>query len=180
MPWKQTLLSLDLTLKIHSNNSSSISDNLIIRDGQPIEDFDTDEFCPLCVTTMKTIIFQDDIPSIPIDIIKDHLVIVFDLTSMQEATENCHYTELVGEPLRLELNFTFPLEHVSRISILGNRKPSVAVSSLASLWRISKMDHVALEQVISRILLLKYRNFVSFSADSVPTLLNETFAIMKT
>ena len=57
-------------------------------------------------TTMKAMNFQDDIPSIPIDVFKDHYVLVFDLTSMQDATERCHYPELVGEPLRLELNFS--------------------------------------------------------------------------
>ena len=51
--------------------------------------------------------FQDDMPSTPIDNFKDHYVLVFDLTSMQDATENCHCPELVGESLRLELNFTF-------------------------------------------------------------------------
>ena len=53
--------------------------------------------------------FQDDIPSIPIDDFKDHNVLVFNLTSMQDATENCCYPELVGEILRLELNFTHSL-----------------------------------------------------------------------
>ena len=71
--------------------------------------------------------FQDDIPSIPIDNFKDHYVLVFDLTSMKDATENCHYPGLVGEPLRLELNFTFPLEHVNELIVLGERMPSVAV-----------------------------------------------------
>ena len=52
---------------------------------------------------------------------------MFDLTSMQDATENCHYTELVGEPLRLELNFTFPLEHVTGLIVLGEQMSSVAV-----------------------------------------------------
>ena len=42
--------------------------------------------------------YQDDIPSIPFDNFKDHYVLVFDLTSMQDATENFHYPELVGEP----------------------------------------------------------------------------------
>ena len=53
--------------------------------------------------------FQDDIPSIPIDSFKDHYVLLLDLTSMQEATETYHYPELVTEPLRLALNFIFPL-----------------------------------------------------------------------
>ena len=70
---------------------------------------------------------QDDIPSIPIDNFKDHYVLVFDLTSMQDATENCHYPELVGETLRLELNFSFPLEHVTELIVLGEPMSSVAV-----------------------------------------------------
>ena len=70
--------------------------------------------------------FPDDIPSIPIDNFKDHYVPVFDLTAMQDATENCHYPEFVGEPLRLELDFTFPLEQVTELIVLGERMSSVA------------------------------------------------------
>ena len=52
---------------------------------------------------------------------------MFDLTSMQDATVNCHYPELVGEPLRPELNFTFPLQHVTELILVGERMSSVAV-----------------------------------------------------
>ena len=76
---------------------------------------------------MKTMNVQDDIPSIPIDKFKDHYVLVFDLTSMQDATKNCHYPEAIGEPLRLELNFTLPLEHITELIVLGERMSSVAV-----------------------------------------------------
>ena len=99
----------------------------ILRGGQPIVDFDAADNCRLYVTTMKAMNFQDDIPSIPIDNFKDHYVLVFDLTSMQDATEKCHYPELAGEPLRLELTFTFPLEHVTELIVLGERMSSVAV-----------------------------------------------------
>ena len=99
----------------------------ILRGGQPIVDFDTADNCRLYVTTMKEMNFQDDIPSIPIDDFKDHYVLVYDLTSMQDATESCHYHELVGEPLRLELNFTNPLENVTELVGLGERMSSVAV-----------------------------------------------------
>ena len=102
----------------------------ILRGGQPIVDFDAADISRLYVTTMKAMNFQDDIPSIPIDNLKDHYVLVFDLLSMQDATENCHYPELVGEPLRLELNFTFPLEHVTELIVLGDRMSSVAVDKL--------------------------------------------------
>ena len=89
------------------------------RGGQPFVDFDGADDCRLYVTTMESMNFHDDIPSIPIDNFKDHFVLVFDLTSMQDATENCHYPELVGEPLRLELNFTFPLVYVTDFIVLG-------------------------------------------------------------
>ena len=62
----------------------------ILRGGQPIVDFDAADNCRLYVTTMKAKNFQDDIPSSPIDNFKDHFVLVFDLTSMQDATENFH------------------------------------------------------------------------------------------
>ena len=70
----------------------------ILRGGQLIVAFDAADNCCLYVTTMKSMNFQDDIPSIAIDNFKDHYVLVFDLTSMQDALENCHYPEPVGEP----------------------------------------------------------------------------------
>ena len=54
-------------------------------------------------------------------------MLLFDLTSMQDATENCHYPELFVAPLRLELNFTNPLENVTELIVLGERMSSVAV-----------------------------------------------------
>ena len=71
--------------------------------------------------------FQDDIPSIPVDNFKDHYVLVSDLTSLQVATEHCHYAELFGEPLRLELYFSSPLETVTEVIVLGEGMSSVAV-----------------------------------------------------
>ena len=61
-----------------------------LRAGQPIVDLDAPDNCRLYVTTMKAINFQDDIASIPIDNFKDHYVLVFHLTSMQDATEMSH------------------------------------------------------------------------------------------
>ena len=42
------------------------------------------------------------------------------------------------------------------------------------------MDNISLQQIINRIPLLKYRYRGSFSSDCVPTLDNDTFAIMNT
>ena len=81
----------------------SLRDFRILRVGQPIVHHDTTDNCRLYVTTLKAMNFQDDKPSIPVDNFKDHYVLVFDLTLIQDATEHCHYPELFGEQLRLEL-----------------------------------------------------------------------------
>ena len=99
----------------------------ILRGGQPIVDFDAADNCRLYVTTMKAMDIQDDIPSIPMDNFKDHFVLVIYLTSMLDVTENCHCPELVGEPLRLELNFTYPPEYVTKLIVLGERMSSTVV-----------------------------------------------------
>ena len=52
----------------------------IPRGGQPIIDFDTADNYRLYVTTMKAMNFQDYIPSFALDDLKDHYVLVFDLT----------------------------------------------------------------------------------------------------
>ena len=135
----QTLPLLVLSQKAHSGIKDLISDKLEYsewdRVGQPIVDFDTADNCRLYVTTMKAMNFQDDIPSIAIDDFKDHYVLVFDLTSMHDATENCHYSEFFGEPLRLELNFINPLENVTELIVLGERMSSVAVNKFGVAGR---------------------------------------------
>ena len=85
---------------------------------------------------MKAMNFQDDIPSIPIDKFKDHYVLVFDLTSMQDATENCHYPELVGERLRLELSFIFPQEHVTEVIERGELMFLIAADEFGVVGKI--------------------------------------------
>ena len=98
----------------------------IFKGGQPTVYFDTADIFRLYVTTMKAMNFQYDIPSIPIDDFNDQYVLVFDLTSKQDAAENCHYPELVGDPLRVELNFTNFLKKVTELVVLGERMSSVA------------------------------------------------------
>ena len=99
----------------------------ILRGGQPIVHHDTTDICRFYITTVKGMNFQDDIPSNPVDNFKDHYVLVFDLTSMQDASEHCLYPELIGEPLRLELNFSSPLKNVTKVIVLGARMSCVAV-----------------------------------------------------
>ena len=46
---------------------------------------------------------------------------------MKDATENFHYPDLVGESLKLKLNFIFPLEHVTELIVFGERMSLLAV-----------------------------------------------------
>ena len=91
----------------------NLKDIKILRGGQPNAHHDTTDNCRLYVTTMEAKNFRDDVLSIPVDNFKDPYVLVFDLISMQDATEHCLYPELIGEPLRLELHFSSPLEKVT-------------------------------------------------------------------
>ena len=49
---------------------------------------------------------------------------------MHDATEHCHYPELIGEPWRLELYFSSLLENVTEVVELGVRMSSVAVDKI--------------------------------------------------
>ena len=95
---------------------------------------------------------------------------------MQDSTENCHYPELVGEPLRLQLNFTFSLEHVTEFFVFREDMSFVAVEKSIVLERIFKMDKNFLRQVIICNLLLKDCYFGSFPSEHVPTLDNDFFS----
>ena len=144
--------------------------NRILRGSQLIVDFDAADNCRLYVTTVKAMNFQDNIPSIRFDNFKDHYVLLFDLTSMQDAIENCHYPELVGGPLRLPLNFTFPLELVTELIVLGQLMSPVAGDKFGVVGKKSKKHNFTFQQRINLISLLKYRYRGSFPSDHVPTL----------
>ena len=158
----------------------NLRDIRILRGGQPTVHHDTTDNCRWYVTTKKAMNFQDDFPSIPNDKFRDHYVLVFDLTSMKDATEQCHYPELIGEPMRLELYFSSPLENVTEVIVLGEVMSCVAVDSLVLWERIFEMDNTFLKQIVNRIHLLKYLYMGSFPSDFVPNLPNDTFMIINT
>ena len=142
-----------------------LTQNSKLRCGQAIVDFDAADNCRLYVTTTKAMFFQDDIPALLIDNLKDHYVLVFVQTSMQIANENFHYPDLVGEPMGLELNFTFPLEHVTELTALGERMFSFAADKVGVVEKSSKVDNVSLQQLVNCISLFTCRYRVSSPSD---------------
>ena len=106
---------------------------------------------------MKTMKFQDDFSSNLFDNFENHEnhVLVFNLTSIHDANENCHQEKHFGKPLKFELNFTFL--HVFERIILGERFSSVAVGHLALFERRSKIANFAFRQIFVRSNLLRFR-----------------------
>ena len=129
---------------------------------------------------MKAMKFQDDIPSISVDNFNNHYVLVFDLTSMQVATEHCHSPESIGEPLIFELYFISLLENVTKSLYWVNVCLGLQSTSLVLWERIFEMDNTSVKQIVNRILSLKYRYMGSFPSDFVPNLLNDKFEIIDT
>ena len=158
----------------------NLRDIRILRGGQPIVQHDTTDNCRLYVTTMKAMNFQHDIPSIPVDNFENHYVLVFDLTSMHDPIEHCHYPELIGEPTRLELYFSSPLVMLQKSSYWLNVFLLLQSTSLVLWERIFEMDSFSLKQIVNRIPLLKYRYIGSPPSDFVSNLPGDTFAIMNT
>ena len=107
----------------------------IIRGGQAIVSLDTREDCRAYVTTMKAMNFNEDIPALPLQVFQDHYILVFDLTSLQDAGECVHYPELTGESIRLELFFEYPLENVTEIIVLGERISTVKIDKFGTVGK---------------------------------------------
>ena len=64
-----------------------------LRGGRRILHFNAADNCRLDVTKMKTMNFQDDILSVPIDKFRNFSILVFDLALMQDSTENFVYPQ---------------------------------------------------------------------------------------
>ena len=129
---------------------------------------------------MQAMNYHDDTSSFPNDIFKDYFVLVIDLSSMQNATDNFHYPEMFRQPLTMELNFTFPLEHVTELIVFGTETLWLQLASLLFKERISRIDIASLQQITNRVPLLKYRYLGPVSSDYVPAHHSEIFAVSNT
>ena len=110
----------------------------IVRGGRAVVSIDTTNNCRAYVTTMKAMNFNEEIPGLPNDFFTDLYVLVFDLTSLQDAGENVYYPELSGESLRLEMFFERPLTNVTKLIVLGERISTVNLISLEQLLKMSE------------------------------------------
>ena len=82
---------------------------------------------------MKAMQFNEDFPALPKEDFQNHYILVFDLTSLQDAAEHLHYQELSGESLRLEMFFQFPLEQVTEVIVLGERLSNIQIDQFGTV-----------------------------------------------
>ena len=105
----------------------------IVRGGRAIVSLDTTNDCRAYVTTMKAMNFNEEIPALPNHQFQNHYILVFDLTSLQDAGENIHYPELSGESIRLEMFFDRSLRNVTEIIVLGERMSTVKIDQFGTV-----------------------------------------------
>ena len=103
------------------------------RGGRAIVSLDTTSPCRPYVTTMKAMQFNEDFPALPMEDFQNHYILVFDLTSLQDAAEQLHYPELSRESLRLEMFFQFPLEQVTEVIVLRERLSNVQIDNFGTV-----------------------------------------------
>ena len=104
----------------------------IIREGRAIVSLDTTNDCRAYVTTMKAIIFNEEIPALLNHQFENHDILVFDLISFQDAGENIHYPEQSGESNRLEMFLDRLLRNVTGIIVLGERMSTVKIDQFGT------------------------------------------------
>ena len=105
----------------------------ILRNGQPVIQMNTMDKCRPYVTTLKAMNFNEDVPSIPFEDFENHFILVFDLTSLQDANEEVYYPELVGGSIRIELYFKDPVVEVTELIILGERLSTVQIDKFGTV-----------------------------------------------
>ena len=97
----------------------------VIRGGRANISLDTIFPCHPYVTTMKAMQFNEDFSALLTEDFQNHSILVFDLTSLQDAAEQLHYPELSRESLRYEFFFPFPLKQVTEVIVLGERPSNI-------------------------------------------------------
>ena len=105
----------------------------IIRGGRAIISLDTTSPCRPYVTTMKAMQFNEGFPALPMEDFQNHYILVFELTSLQDAAEHLLYTELSGECLRLEMFLSISLEQVTEVIVLGERLSNIQIDNFGTV-----------------------------------------------
>ena len=82
---------------------------------------------------MKAMQFNEYFLALPMGDFQNHYILVFALTTLQDAAEQLHYPELSGESLRLEMFFQISLEQVTEAIVLGERLSVIQIEKFGTV-----------------------------------------------
>ena len=83
----------------------------------------------LCYNSMSALAYVENGHGIPLSEFANHYIMVFDLTSTQEATHDFIHPELTNSSLSVELNFDATLAHNVEIFFLGEKTSTIYIDS---------------------------------------------------
>ena len=69
--------------------------------------------------------FNENFSALPMHDFQNNYILVFGLTSLQDAAESLHHDELCGESFRSENFSQFALKRVAKLVVLGERLSKV-------------------------------------------------------
>lgn len=101
----------------------------IFRGGIPIVTQKTSSNVFPYFNTIKSLNFSSDGPNIPLSDYENHFIMVFDLTSTQEASTEIYYPELVGSNIRIELYFDKATEESVEVLFLGEKLTTILIDN---------------------------------------------------
>ena len=103
---------------------------------------------------MKAMNINEEVSALPKNLFQNHYVLVFDLTSLQDAGKNIRYPELSGEIFQIEKFFRLPAKKRDSINCYRRECPLL---KLISSQRLLKMS-----EVFCGTFFLYFSNFYGF------------------
>ena len=83
----------------------------------------------LYYNSMSALAYVENGHGIPLSAFANHYIMVFDLTSTQEATHDFIHLELTNSSLSVELKFDAALAHNVEIIVLGEKASTINIDS---------------------------------------------------
>ena len=98
------------------------------RGGQTLIMMNTESNVRPYFNTIKSLNFDQDGPGISLVDYNNHYILVFDLTSTQQADTEVYYPEVVGGGIRIELYFATALTDPVELIILGEKLSTIFIN----------------------------------------------------
>ena len=114
----------DTPLAFHKHNLKRVR---ILRNGVPLVEYNTVSNTQLYFKTIENLHFDQDGPLIKLSNYENHYYLVFDLTSTQQSNQEIYYPEIVGAPIRVELEFSTNTAAPLELFVLGERFSTIQI-----------------------------------------------------